>query len=72
MNVSQFKPPGFEVELDSKTPLFIRSNVAVSIATDPSGYQVLFALALTPCSLVLLILVSDREHGLLFSEVFWK
>lgn len=71
--MSQFVPLGFEVWLVSKTPLFIRSNVAVSIATDFSGYQVLFALTLTsPIPLFLFIPISGRGHGLLFSEIFWK
>lgn len=71
--MSQFVTLGFEVLLVSKTPLFIRSNVAVSIATGFSGYQVLFALTLTlPIPLFLFIPVSDRGHGLLFSKIFWK
>lgn len=49
---------GFEAWLDWKPPLFISSNVAVSVATDFSGYQVLFALALTLAIPLLLLILS--------------
>lgn len=56
-----------------KDPLFIRSNVAVSIATSFSGYQVLFVLTLTlPFPLFLFIPIPGRGHGLIFPEIFWK